>query len=221
MTLWRLYKKHGIKRKAVRKAKTLPDGGEKRWEEQKQRAREGLRQAIKNKAKLIFLDEIVFSKTTLQTQDYSPSYNSFKIDQKKIYTGYLCAIAAISEEDGLVNVKIEDRAVDTYSFGKYLKKLRDKFKNERLAVWLDLLPSHIANDTKDLFDELKIQYILNPGYSPEFNPIESCFSVVKSHFKKEKLHCLVNEIDIDYKKLIHKSFAKLKKETVVKSIERS
>ena len=40
MTLWRLYKKNGIKRKAVRKAKTLPDGGEKRWEEQKQRARE-------------------------------------------------------------------------------------------------------------------------------------------------------------------------------------
>jgi hypothetical protein len=80
MTLWRLYKKNGIKRKAVRKAKTLPDGGEKRWEEQKQRARAGTRLAIKNKAKLIYLDEVVFSKTTLQTQDFSSSYNGFKID---------------------------------------------------------------------------------------------------------------------------------------------
>ena len=41
----------------------------------------------------------------------------------------MCAIAAISAEDGLVNFKIEEDPVGTYSFGKYLKRLRKKFKD--------------------------------------------------------------------------------------------
>ena len=37
-------------------------------------AREGVRQAIKDKAKLIYIDEIVFSKSSMQTHDFSPCY---------------------------------------------------------------------------------------------------------------------------------------------------
>ena len=74
MSLWRLYKRHGVKRKAVRKAKQLPDGGEPRWRQQMIQAREGVRQAIKDKAKLIYIDEIVFSKSSMQTHDFSPCY---------------------------------------------------------------------------------------------------------------------------------------------------
>ena len=66
-----------------------------------------------------------------------------------------------------------------------------------------------------------MQYIFNPGYSPEFNPIEACFSHVKRHFKKEKINCLLNEVEPDYKKIIGRSFRKLKKETIVKCIDKS
>ena len=44
---------------------------------------------------------------------------------------------------------------------------------------------------------------------------------MKRHFKKEKINCLVNEVEPDYKKIIGRSFRKLSKETVVKCIDKS
>ena len=41
--------------------------------------------------------------------------------------------------------------------------------------------------------ELKITVIWNVPYSPEYNPIEGCFSIVKNHFKGERLNAMRNE----------------------------
>ena len=39
--------------------------------------------------------------------------------------------------------------------------------------------------------------IENVSYSPEFNPIEACFSQVKRQYCRERLNCLVNNKDFD------------------------
>ena len=46
---------------------------------------------------------------------------------------------------------------------------------------------------KHLYGELQITQILNVGYSPEFNPIESCFSQVKRVYNRERLRALAND----------------------------
>ena len=65
---------------------------------------------------------------------------------------------------------------------------------DRLSVHSD------KNDVKHLYSELNIKQILNVGYSPEFNCIESCFSHTKRYYGKQRLAALANEKEFDEKK---------------------
>ena len=54
--------------------------------------------------------------------------------------------------------------------------------------------------------QLKIEWILNVPYSPDFQPIETVFSWVKRRFKQDKLRCLAAEEPFDQKVTIQQSF---------------
>ena len=46
---------------------------------------------------------------------------------------------------------------------------------------------------KPWYERLNIMPIYNVGYSPEFNPIEACFSQVKRVYNRERLNALAND----------------------------
>ena len=58
-------------------------------------------------------------------------------------------------------------------------------KNKPFALYLDQLRCHKSNVIKALFTELDILPIYNVSYSPEFNPIESVFSLIKLKFRQQ------------------------------------
>ena len=51
---------------------------------------------------------------------------------------------------------------------------------------------HHSRKVKEFMLENDILAIFNTPYSPELNPIEQLWSLVKSEFKKEKLKLLIN-----------------------------
>ena len=67
---------------------------------------------------------------------------------------------------------------------------------------------------KHLYGELQITQILNLGYSPEFNAIESCFSQVKRVYNRERLRALANDAFFDEVAQIKTALKVIKKELV-------
>ena len=63
------------------------------------------------KRKLIFLDEINFTKRSFQSEDWSVRLDNQHVDQRDIYTGYRSVIAAVSEERGVELIKIYRTAI--------------------------------------------------------------------------------------------------------------
>ena len=55
-------------------------------------------------------------------------------------------------------------------------------------------------------DELSIAYVYSPIYSPEYNGIESVFSIAKKQIKRKRLRAIMNEEEIDLKKEVRKVF---------------
>ena len=51
---------------------------------------------------------------------------------------------------------------------------------------------HKDKTVRPYYDQLDIMPVYNVSYSPEFNPIESCFSQVKRYFCVERLNVLAN-----------------------------
>lgn len=57
-----------------------------------------------------------------------------------------------------------------------------------------------------MYDRLQIQPIFNIPYSPETNPIETCFSLVKHYFVRKRLQCLANGLPFDINTTIGEAF---------------
>ena len=107
-------------------------------------------------------------------------------------------IVTISAEKGLERYDIYNRAVKAPDFAKHLRQLRKMSGDRPLAILMDQLSVHSAkNEVIHLYSELDIKQILNIGYSPEFNCIESCFSQVKRLYNRVRLNSFANENEFE------------------------
>ena len=86
---------------------------------------------------------------------------------------------------------------------------------------MDNLAVHKAIRVKELYTSLDIMPLFNIPYSPDTNPIESCFSVVKSHFKRKRLEYLVNGRPFYFPPHMKESIEKIVPQTVQKCVAHS
>ena len=50
------------------------------------------------KQRVVYVDEVNFTKTTIPTLDYAPKYSNQTIDEKDFYSKYISVIAVISAD---------------------------------------------------------------------------------------------------------------------------
>lgn len=142
----------------------------------------------------VYLDEINFTKRSVSLREWSATNSNLTIDQKDIFVGYRSVIACMTEEDGFIHIMIQDGAIDSSDFIRYLHTLRRKMGFQPLALFMDQLAVHRSQSVRAIYPALDIRPVFNVGYSPEFNPIEAVFSKVKARFNSRRLNCLVNKI---------------------------
>ena len=85
-----------------------------------------------------------------------------------------------------------DMSVNAKKFIGFLKELRHKLPKGEVVIYMDNLSVHITKDVKQVMADLDFIYCLSPFYSPDYNPIEFYFSMLKRLAKKERLKDIVN-----------------------------
>lgn len=90
----------------------------------------------------------------------------------------LCAIFSIQ---GIIGYKILDGGFDRTHFFDFIENmiLEGKLSSDMVLV-MDNVRFHHVNEIKELLRINLIQFVYLPSYSPQFNPIENVFSVLKS-----------------------------------------
>ena len=79
---------------------------------------------------------------------------------------------------------IRPRAINADYFIEFLKELREKSRDQFIVLFMDNLQVHKTDEVKTAYERLKFSAVFNLPYSPDFNGIESYFSLVKGHYKK-------------------------------------
>jgi transposase len=74
---------------------------------------------------------------------------------------------------------------------------------------MDNMRVHHSNVSKEAYKELELTPIFNIAYSPQFNPIESVFSMIKSNYKKLLLKSLIEKHKVRTRHLIKMRFQSL------------
>ena len=93
-------------------------------------------------------------------------------------------LAGVSKEIGVDLVMTFKNSVDIPKFKIYLEELRAKYFFDDICIYMDNLSVHRSLVVRERLDELSIAYIYSPPYSPDFNGIESVFSIFKNKLKK-------------------------------------
>lgn len=111
----------------------------------------------------------------------------------------IALIAGVSKEIGIELLMTFDNSVNIKKFKVYLEELRAKYFYDDICIYFDNLSVHRSLEVRNRLDELSIAYVYSPPYSPDFNGIESVFSIFKNKLKRERLKAIVNERNINYK----------------------
>jgi transposase len=73
-----------------------------------------------------------------------------------------------------------DGALDAVAFDSYVSRMLVSQLRPKDVVLLDNLPVHQASQVEQAVAEVKAEVIWLPAYSPDFSPIEECWSKVKT-----------------------------------------
>ena len=91
-------------------------------------------------------------------------------------------LAAISKDKGREHYRVFLKSVNAPKFIEWLRELRDRSGEDKIALFLDNLPCHRSDDVRSSMRELGFRWIFNVPYSPQYNPIELTFSQLKRNF---------------------------------------
>ena len=104
------------KRKKVRQEKHMPPHILFNYTQRCINLLDQTRQLRQEGRQFIYLDEINFTKRSVSLREWSAKNSNLTIDQQEIYVGYRSVIASMSEEDGIILLVIQDKAVDSSDF---------------------------------------------------------------------------------------------------------
>ena len=159
--------------------------------------------------KILWLDEVNFTKLSIDKHAWSRMYSNIEVDQSRIYRGYTSVCATIAQGTGVEALAIQKKAFNRWEYIQYLYWLRYINGDKPLCIFMDNLSVHKTRETYDAYRTLDIHPIFNLAYSPDYNPIESIFSQVKRIFNRERLSKLANDEDFNETKEVEDAFYKV------------
>jgi transposase len=218
-TFSRIYKKHQIRNKRIKITK-LPDQVIRaRIKKQTAFMAKQLHEMIDRGFRIIFLDETLITKSTITKREWTPKKKGLEISFDQFSREVIAIIASVSRDAGVDLIMNFGKSVNKEKFKVYLEELRSRYFFDDICIVMDNLRVHNCNDVMERLDELGIEYIFTPAYSPDFNPIESVFSIFKNKFKRMRINSIVNGRAINYEAEIHRIFGLIEKEKVVNCID--
>ena len=129
--------------------------------------------AIDRNIRIVYLDEVVFTKKTCKATEWSAANDNIFVPCESLKVPYTAVIAAISYDMGVVHYEMLDEAANHENFASFLENLFPKFEEPRLSLVLDNLAVHFHEDVKKVYTKHNVYYIRNAPYHPQFNPIVS------------------------------------------------
>lgn len=127
---------------------------------------------------IVSIDETAFGRNGIVINGYSPKGTPLCVRKKAPRVTTISVVACVSSQ-GLVKRKQLEGAFNTVEFFSFLESLDLPL---RTVVLLDNVRFHHAKVVKQFAIEKRWDLLYVPPYSPWFNPIELCFSIIKRKF---------------------------------------
>ena len=168
--------------------------------------------------RVIYLDETMFTRKTVKQEEWCKPKENFRIEETRLNEPALAMLSGIGKENGLEHFKIYNFSVNTERFIEWLKELRVKTGDDKVALFMDNLSAHKAEKSIEEMKQLGFRWIWNCTYSPQYNPIELVFSKVKNAFKNLRAQKLIGNRQESHEAMVAMAMRSVRKQDIVNCI---
>lgn len=137
---------------------------------------------IKQNRRFLSIDETSFGRNGINTYGYSKKGNPLYIKKKQPRINTVSSVCCAYSDGTFVKKNIQG-SFNTERFSDFLNNLDTK-KND--VILMDNVRFHHSKIVQELLKQKKVDVLFVPPYSPWFNPIELCFSIVKREYYKSQ-----------------------------------
>lgn len=127
----------------------------------------------------MYIDEFCTTKSTMPTHAWSLPTKPITIDYKQFSNSCIASVASISAKNGVDLIMNHPKSINQIKFSLFLRNLRRKYRNDKIALLCDRISFHRSLTTANLAEELGFKLVLNASYSPDFNAIEGAVGICK------------------------------------------
>ena len=144
------------------------------------------RVAAFNHRRLIFLDESAVNTAMAPTHGRAPRGERVHDSVPRNYGEQTSLVGALSFGRGLIAMMTLTGAVDTLAFDAYLARVLGPRLRKGDVVVLDNLNVHKASQVEQVAERRGAHVLWLAPYSPDFSPIEQCWSKIKTALRAAK-----------------------------------
>ena len=138
-----------------------------------------------DKNNFVFIDESGIN--TDLTRIYGRAIDGERcIDKVPLNTPQNTTILSSVRYNGETVYTVYQGGTTSDKFSDYLKNILAPTLHKNDIVVMDNMRTHRSKEVKKVIEELKINVVYLPPYSPDFNPIEKMWSKIKSILRKLK-----------------------------------
>jgi transposase len=135
-----------------------------------------------DKRRFIFVDETAVNTAMTRRYGRSPKGERAYDSAPRNYGSHTSVIGAMGLR-GLVAALTVEGAVDTDCFNAYAERVLGPRLRPGDVVVLDNLTAHRASRIEEMAAVRGAQVLWLPPYSPDYSPIEQCWSKIKSYLR--------------------------------------
>lgn len=139
-----------------------------------------------NHRRLVFLDESAVNTAMTPAYGRAPRGERVLDSAPRNYGGQTSIIGALSFGRGLIATMTLRGAVDTLAFDAYLTQVLGPRLRRGDVVVLDNLNAHKASRVEQVVEGRGARVLWLAPYSPDFSPIEQCWSKIKTILRAAK-----------------------------------
>jgi transposase len=134
---------------------------------------------------LIFLDETGFN--TNMSRGYARALSGERaVVSEPVKRSINHSLVGAITSKGLITAMMVEGAIDGDAFKCFISEFLLPFLKPGKTVVMDNLPAHHVDGIEGLIESTGASVLYLPPYSPDLNPIEECWSKMKSLIRKWK-----------------------------------
>lgn len=150
--------------------------------------------------KIICIDESSFNSlfgTNLKGHSLKGTPLYIPVNEKKFKNNSLLMALSISK---IIYYETHLNKIDSNIFKKFIETIINKEQLIDYTFVFDNVSFHKSKQVLDLIKNTNNNYLFTPKYSPNNNPIENMFGIIKNEFKKQIINDIVNQNILSKKK---------------------